>query len=131
MPITTKDPPNLPHAPLLYFLPILLLLLVTPCSTKLLHVSTIFRHGARYPIALDYDIWDSRDMVNQSGLLTEVGMRQLFQFGRQFREGYVEADGDCWDVLKDVELYSSPYPRCVQSALAFILGLTSDKTKDK
>lgn len=38
---------------------ILLLCLAYKISSKLVYVSTAFRHGARYPLSANYDIYDS------------------------------------------------------------------------
>lgn len=58
--------------------------------SKLVYLSTAFRHGARYPLSANYDIYDSNQTRNMSGTLTSVGMRQLYLLGSYMKADYID-----------------------------------------
>lgn len=47
-------------------------LLIQVCYCKYLYISSVFRHGARYPV---HDYYDYNETKHFSGLLTSVGLR--------------------------------------------------------
>lgn len=93
----------------------LLFSLALGISSKLVYVSTAFRHGARYPLSANYDIYDSNQTKNMSGTLTTVGMRQLYLLGTYMKADYIDKAKIINSTLfpKEVEIYASPSVRCV------------------
>lgn len=69
---------------------IVLLTLLTLTCNKLVYVSTTLRHGARYPLSNNYDIYDSNQTKAYSGILTTVGIRQLYNLGTYMRADYID-----------------------------------------
>ncbi len=70
-------------------IPTLLLLVILSCSfvqSKLLYMSTVFRHGARYPIN---NMYDGKDTLAFHGNLTSVGLREHYLLGNYVRNDYV------------------------------------------
>ena len=65
---------------------IFLIILCQIGSTKLVYVSTILRHGARYPVS---SIYDGYEASSKFGQLTTVGMRQHYLLGGYLREEYI------------------------------------------
>lgn len=66
---------------------LIILLLVAIANSKLAYVATVFRHGARYPLA---DIYDGAETKKFHGQLTSVGMRQHFLLGGYLKAEYID-----------------------------------------
>jgi hypothetical protein len=63
-----------------------LLVLITP---KLVYLSELFRHGARYPTS---DIYDGKDTKPLHGKLTSIGMRQQYLLGSYLKTDYIDKE---------------------------------------
>ena len=63
----------------------LLALLVT-LHGKMVYMSELFRHGARYPT---HDIWDGKETKQFRGQLLAMGMRQQYNLGSYLRKDYL------------------------------------------
>ncbi len=61
---------------------LLISLLVFLTSSKLLYMSNVFRHGARYPIN---DLYDGKQMALTRGNLTSVGLREHYLLGNYLK----------------------------------------------
>ena len=62
------------------------LILVLLSTGKMVYLSELFRHGARYPIS---DMYDGKEMKHLHGILTGIGMRQHFLLGTYLRKDYL------------------------------------------
>jgi hypothetical protein len=61
-----------------------LLFLINP---KLIYLTELFRHGARYPTT---DIYDGKDTKPFHGKLTSIGMRQQYLLGSYLKRDYMD-----------------------------------------
>lgn len=61
---------------------LLISLLILLTSSKLLYMSNVFRHGARYPIN---DLYDGKQMASTHGNLTSVGLREHYLLGNYLK----------------------------------------------
>ncbi len=80
-------------------------------SSKMVYLSELFRHGARYPVS---DIYDGKDTKPFHGTLTGVGMRQQYLLGSYLRNDYLAALGlrASFDPIQ-VEVFADSSQRCV------------------
>jgi hypothetical protein len=67
-----------------------IVLIAALANTKLLHLSELFRHGARYPVT---DIFDGKDTKPFHGQLTSIGMRQQYLLGNYLKKDYIDKLG--------------------------------------
>jgi hypothetical protein len=65
----------------------LLLALLGLSLGKLVYLSEVFRHGARYPT---HDIYDGKDTKPYHGQLIGTGMRQHYLLGSYLRQDYLQ-----------------------------------------
>ena len=63
-----------------------LLALLATLQGKMVYMSELFRHGARYPT---HDIWDGKDTKQFRGKLLAMGMRQHYNLGSYLRKDYL------------------------------------------
>jgi hypothetical protein len=56
-------------------------------KAKLVYLSELFRHGARYPVS---DIYDGKDTKALHGRLTNIGMRQQYLLGSYLKRDYID-----------------------------------------
>ena len=98
----------------------ILLLLLAACSAKMVYMTELFRHGARYPVS---DIYDGNQTKAYHGLLTGIGMRQHYLLGSYLRKDYLTQLGleEVFDE-KQVEVFTTGSLRCVESAYAHMAG---------
>lgn len=99
---------------------LLLLAIALAIHTKMVYMTELFRHGARYPIG---DIWDGKDTKPFHGQLIGMGMRQHYLLGNYLRKDYLEPLG-LHSVFDDsqVEVLSDGSQRCVESAYSHMSG---------
>lgn len=69
---------------------IISILLAVTVVNKLVYLSELFRHGARYPVN---DFYDGKETKPFHGQLTGVGMRQQYLLGSYLRQDYLQALG--------------------------------------
>ena len=53
---------------------------------KMVYMTEVFRHGARYPT---HDIWDGKETKPFHGQLISMGMRQHYLLGTYLRKDYL------------------------------------------
>ena len=95
-------------------------------SKKLLFVLTHFRHGARAPLSLNKNNYDSFNQLwSNPGELTVVGQRMHYILGLHNHEKYIKEKKFLSENYNPNEIYilSTNYNRTIQSALAQIQGL--------
>jgi broad specificity phosphatase PhoE len=104
------------------FCTIFLLFLIS--QSKLVHLSQLFRHGARYPVS---NIYDGNETKALHGSLTGVGMRQQYLLGSYLRRDYTGENSLFSSTLnpREVEIFSDGSQRCYDSAYAHATGLFS------
>ena len=69
-------------------LKIIVLLLLGICTLgKLVYLTELYRHGARYPVN---DYYDGKETKPFHGQLTGIGMRQHYLLGSYLRQDYLE-----------------------------------------
>lgn len=90
---------------------LLLLALLAVISTKLIYLTELFRHGARYPVS---DIYDGKETKAFHGLLTGVGMRQQYLLGSYLKRDYIDQIGFLNATLaaREVEIFTDSTLRC-------------------
>jgi Histidine phosphatase superfamily (branch 2) len=89
---------------------------------EIVQVTEFVRHGARS---------SSRNILGfvlpdniQSGALTANGMRMHYELGIQIRKKYPEIFNRSESLTPaDLQIYSSPLPRCIESAISQLMGL--------
>ena len=101
---------------------LILLAIFVFAQTKLVYLSELFRHGARYPVS---DIYDGKDTKPFHGRLTGVGMRQQYLLGSYLKRDYVDQNQLFNGTLspREVEVFSDGSERCIESAYAHVAGL--------
>ena len=95
-------------------------------SKKLLFVLTHFRHGARAPLSLNKNNYDSFNQLwSNPGELTVVGQRMHYILGLHNHEKYIKEKKFLSENYNPNEIYilSTNHNRTIQSALAQIQGL--------
>jgi len=65
---------------------LLLVLAVIFTRSKLLYMSTVFRHGARYPIN---NMYDGKQTSATHGNLTNIGLREHYNLGNYIKNDYI------------------------------------------
>lgn len=99
---------------------ILLLLQISSCSSEVLSVVEMTRHGARAPISPPIEVeWTKK---NQPGELTVVGKRQMYLLGRFMAGKYPGIFLEEFNSKKHV-LLSTEYNRTIVSAISHSVGL--------
>lgn len=85
------------------------LLLLTNC--KLVYLTELFRHGARYPVS---DIYDGKDTKPYHGQLTSIGMRQQYLLGSYLKRDYIDKEQVFNGTLNEweVEIFTDSSDRC-------------------
>ncbi|KAL4453074.1 hypothetical protein ABPG74_015305 [Tetrahymena malaccensis] len=89
-------------------------------------VIIVFRHGARYP---NYNskapIYNTDKTKDQSGQLSPVGARQLFQLGSSLRQEYITGKNFIPDKFSSSSFYirATDSDRTIMSAQSFMAGL--------
>ena len=80
------------------------------------------RHGARSPL---YDNFTTSQWDCPPGHLTPTGKREHYLLGREMRQRYMIDQNFLSKIYKEEEIkvYSTPYPRTIQSAESQLLGL--------
>lgn len=98
------------------------LLLVCSATCKLIYTAGIIRHGASYPSG---ELYDAKEFKDLQGLLTPIGMRQLYLLGTYLKQEYSVEEGLVHGKSdpKEVEIFSTSYQRVYLSALSFLYGL--------
>lgn len=56
-------------------------------SSKLVYLTELFRHGARYPVS---DVYDGKETKAYHGQLTSIGMRQQYLLGSYLKRDYID-----------------------------------------
>ena len=69
---------------------LLFLLFISLGESKMVYMSELFRHGARYPT---HDIWDGKDTKPFHGQLIGMGMRQHYNLGTYLGKDYIKELG--------------------------------------
>lgn len=67
-----------------------LLIAAITAASKLVYLSELYRHGARYPVN---DIYDGKETKPLHGQLTGIGMRQHYLLGSYLRKDYLNELG--------------------------------------
>jgi hypothetical protein len=99
-----------------------LVFVLVVAQSKMLYISELFRHGARYPT---HDIFDGKDTKAFRGQLTSIGMRQQYLLGSYLKRDYIDQLkflNPTFDP-KEVEIFSDGQERCDESAYAHAAGL--------
>ncbi|KAI1732964.1 histidine phosphatase superfamily (branch 2) domain-containing protein [Ditylenchus destructor] len=98
---------------------------IAECEKKLKFVHALWRHGDRAPSKKPYplDPYDERYWPRGWNQLTNLGMRQMNELGKYFRERYGN-----WFIsekhnYKEVYIQSSEADRALVSAQAFLQGM--------
>lgn len=106
---------------------VILLLAITLLVTqaKLAYMSTIFRHGARYPVN---NMYDGKETVNMHGNLTSVGLREQYLLGNYVKNEYLQNNTvllmNSTLKTRELEVFTmTDTARCVESAYAHSQGL--------
>jgi hypothetical protein len=84
-------------------------------------IVNLIRHGARTPNKIVPE-FENFLPTKGKGKLTQHGFRQMVLLGKSVREKY----GDFIDIKKVDEqfvLFSSPYPRAIESGIGYVLGM--------
>ena len=102
----------------------LLLIFSGTISAKLVYMTELFRHGARYPVS---SIFDGNATKNYHGQETTVGYRQQYLLGSYLRNDYISKMGFLNSTLdpREIEVFTEmgSVDRCIYSLLAHALGL--------
>ena len=113
---------------------ILLVLPVLPClqepeekeeETELVQVQIVFRHGDRTPIdtypgnPYNWSIWEQ---YGGPGQLTQIGMKQGYEYGKYLRKRYSKVLSQRYD-RKRVFVRSTDYDRTLMTAQSVLAGL--------
>ena len=101
----------------------LFLLTIIPllCSSKVVQVFSVARHGARTPIWLDYK---EHDYNVEKGELTDLGYLQTYNLGLEMRKRYF--NGVLFDnepPIEKIYIKSSYVKRAIESGVSFLNGL--------
>lgn len=99
---------------------IIALLLAATTQGKLVYLTELYRHGARYPVN---DYYDGNQTKPYHGQLTGIGMRQHYLLGSYLRQDYLEQLGlrSSFDPTQ-VEVFVDGSQRCLESAYAHMAG---------
>ena len=99
-------------------------------SYKVVMIVNLVRHGARTPSKFHSELDNYFPKGKDLGNLTAVGFRQMVMLGKVLRSQYLENSSPEFKGLFDINkaqdqflLISSPYPRSVESAVGYTLGL--------
>lgn len=57
--------------------------------SKLVYLTELFRHGARFPVT---DAYDGKETKPYHGNLTSIGMRQQYLLGSYLKRDYIDRD---------------------------------------
>jgi hypothetical protein len=95
---------------------------------KTLLVINLLRHGARTPNKIIPE-FEQYFKEKKTGKLTQQGFRQMVLLGKATRNHYIDNKQNL-DSLLDINkihdqfvLFSSPYPRAIESGVAYLTGL--------
>ena len=90
---------------------LILPLLLTLANPRLIYLTELFRHGARYPVS---DIYDGKDTKANHGKLTSVGMRQQYLLGSYLKRDYIDKEQLFSGTLlpREVEIFTDSTERC-------------------
>jgi len=104
-----------------------LLKLVIIGSRKLLGIINLFRHGARTPLTIDSNGYDLLNLKwnQESGDLTNVGIRQLYLSGTRIRDIYIKENKLFSEDFKKEEfmMMSTDVNRTILSAYSQLQGI--------
>ena len=92
-------------------------------------IINLFRHGARTPTKMRPE-FGKFFTTSEPGKLTQNGFRQMVMLGKVLRDLYVNNKSPEFEKFIELEkineqflLISSPYPRAIESGIAYSLGL--------
>ena len=117
-----------------FFLSFLLLFLInseteTTPKSEVKMIINLFRHGARTPTKMRPE-FGKYFTESEPGKLTQNGFRQMVMLGKVLRNLYVNNKAPEFKNFIDINkineqflLISSPYPRAIESGVAYSLGL--------
>jgi hypothetical protein len=90
---------------------ITLLTLLLLANSKLVYLTELFRHGARYPVT---DIYDGNETKPYHGQLTSIGMRQQYLLGSYLKRDYIDKEQVFNGTLseREVEIFTDSSDRC-------------------
>lgn len=90
---------------------IIAILLALSVTTKLVYLTELFRHGARFPVN---DFYDGKETKPYHGMLTGIGMRQQYLLGSYLRQDYMKDLGlsSSFDSTQ-VEVFVDGSQRCI------------------
>lgn len=96
------------------------LLFVVITLGKLVYLTELYRHGARYPVN---DLYDGNQTKAYHGQLTGIGMRQHYLLGSYLRKDYLDQLGlsSSFDPTQ-TEVFVDGSQRCLESAYAHMAG---------
>jgi hypothetical protein len=90
---------------------------------KQILIVNLIRHGARTPNKIIPE-FEEHLSEKQKGKLTQHGFRQMVLLGKSIREKYIKENFiDLNKVDEQFLLFSSPYPRAIESGIGYSLGI--------
>jgi len=88
-----------------------LIFVLVIAQSRLVYLTELFRHGARYP---SHDIFDGKETKAFRNQLTSIGMRQQYLLGSYLKRDYVDQLKLFNSTLdpREIEIFSDGVERC-------------------